>query len=490
MPKSLKKSWRQSEFQAEDKQEISGAKALSPLQRSPAPDSTSTLTSTSASGFAQPDALSAKPALPIWVAPNLKLLLEARFFAVCGLAILLYLVAGFAGNDWLYLVISGFVAAIILGAIMPLLQVLDVKVDCALPCQFDATEDMYIKLKLSRRQIFGTLCNFLPIAGIRGKVNVLRRTADGAKYALAFTAQPFVIDSLTEESWLRLPIPQLKRGIYKLDRLELLSCFPFGVTWWSRSIQFKDKSGKENAGITVYPQVMPLAGNFLTRMFGMRSPMGMSALNSTIVPYSSIFRSVREFQAGDSTKHIHWASTAKHGQLLVREFDSEQLPPFDILLDLRSSWVNQEQFELAVCLVHSLGHFVFKWGTIPQLLLSPSATSQLASQSLMRDLPSIPYGLKLLSEILARVEPLNNTALKNDNSDRATQLEEPQVKSLGDDSKRMTENPLLIVMPAMVSSEDGDPTSASIELAVTSQLTDKNKTIIARLYNMDDLVSL
>jgi uncharacterized protein (DUF58 family) len=33
-------------------------------------------------------------------------------------------------------------------------------------------------------------------------------------------------------------------------------------------------------------------------------------------------RGVREYASGDSLRHIHWASTAKRGQLLVKEFEA------------------------------------------------------------------------------------------------------------------------------------------------------------------------
>jgi len=83
-------------------------------------------------------------------------------------------------------------------------------------------------------------------------------------------------------------------------------------------------------------------------------------------------RGVREFVHGDSPRLIHWASSARVGRLLVREFEAEGLPGYDILLNLRANWVNREQFELAVSIVHSLMNLGFKLGGAPDLLVVPT----------------------------------------------------------------------------------------------------------------------
>ena len=75
----------------------------------------------------------------------------------------------------------------------------------------------------------------------------------------------------------------------------------------------------------------------------------------------------------------------------MREFDSEQLPVFDLLLDLRANWKNQEQFEVAVCLAHSLIHHGFKLGIKPELTLNPPLESKLVQKNLMFDLPQLPF---------------------------------------------------------------------------------------------------
>ncbi|MGG2309896.1 DUF58 domain-containing protein, partial [Salmonella enterica] len=71
---------------------------------------------------------------------------------------------------------------------------------------------------------------------------------------------------------------------------------------------------------------------------------------------------MRQYVRGDSRRFIHWALSARHGQLMVKEMEHEGLPAFDVALDMQADWKNPEQLELAITaaatllqLGHSLG---------------------------------------------------------------------------------------------------------------------------------------
>jgi uncharacterized protein (DUF58 family) len=350
-------------------------------------------------------------ALTIPVGFGMKLMLEGWFFRVLLVGFFLYLYAGWTANEWMYLLAGGIFVSLILGIILPFWQVVEISAVCSIPEQIVVSEWADVKIKLDRRFIFGPFSQLMPIRSLRVRTNLLRRAAAGRAAELILDPEPLLVNTLDEQSWLELPTPELRRGIYFVDRVELLSCFPFGLAWWSRAIEVKSKDSAELPKITVHPLALDVSGNFLLQLLGLRSTMGLSNSSSIIVPQSSSVRSVREFKPGDSIRHVHWPSTAKQGKILVREFDSEQLPVFDILLDLRANWKNQEQFEVAVCLAHSLIHHGFKLGIKPALTLNPPLESMVVQKNLMFDLPQIPFGLDLLAEILARVEPVSSTVL-------------------------------------------------------------------------------
>jgi hypothetical protein len=118
-------------------------------------------------------------------------------------------------------------------------------------------------------------------------------------------------------------------------------------------------------------------------------------------------RSLREFHTGDSPRLIHWPTSAKVGKLMIREFESEGLPGFDVLLDLTSDWQNEEQFELAVSISLSLLQLGFKLGGSPELFITPSVDEDIERlPSILTDLPAIAPGIGWAAQMLARVEAL------------------------------------------------------------------------------------
>ena len=66
------------------------------------------------------------------------------------------------------------------------------------------------------------------------------------------------------------------------------------------------------------------------------------------------FRSLREYVVGDEPRHVHWKSTARTGQLMVREFTDPRRPRLVVLLDNRRSALAPASFEDAVEVAASL----------------------------------------------------------------------------------------------------------------------------------------
>jgi len=53
------------------------------------------------------------------------------------------------------------------------------------------------------------------------------------------------------------------------------------------------------------------------------------------------YLSVREYRAGDPMRHVHWGLTARHGELMVREFEQERTPRLAIWVDTESDDVDR-----------------------------------------------------------------------------------------------------------------------------------------------------
>lgn len=349
------------------------------------------------------------------------LLVEPRFIGWCVTGSIMYLLAAFIGNEWMYLLSCSFLIAGILSVFLPWISLASVGVEFSLPKEVMQSDTADLVIKLLRKNVLGPISFLFPTRAIRISVSMVRRAPRGGHIEKILDSDPLYIESLDFDSLLRFPTPELRRGIYYLERIELTCCFPFGLVWWRRKIKTKPKAGQST--LTVLPRVYPISGNFLLHLKGVTSAMGLSASNSKIVVQSTSVRTVREFKTGDSIRHIHWPSSARTGKLLVRDFDSETLPVYDVVLDLRANWKTQDQFELAVTLVHSLLHLGHRLGTTPEIYLCPSLDSKILLEDLMFDLPQLEPGLELIAEILARVEPLKELSIDRGSEDSNEELE-------------------------------------------------------------------
>ncbi|MBS1996124.1 MAG: DUF58 domain-containing protein [Cyanobacteria bacterium SZAS LIN-2] len=350
-----------------------------------------------------------------------KVYLEMRQLKMVLLAMVLYLFAAVVASEWMYLLSSAFGVAVLLGFITPFLELAILEAGYTLPEGLSSQESASIRVQLKRSMLFGPLSWLIPSRALRLTVNMKKRGPDGQPADVMLSPEPVFIEKLEYDQYFSFPTPSLRRGIYFLETIELSTCFPFGIAWWSRSISMKTGKNEYGATITVYPNILNIAGNFMDKLTGVQSPMGHATSSSVITHQSSSFRSVREFRSGDSMRHIHWGSSARQGLMMVREFDSEMLPIFDILLNLRSNYRTEEQFELTVTLVNSLVHLGHNLGHMPRIKLNPPADSP-EVQSLLFDLPHMPPNMALIAEILARVEPItklgaNRTSFDLDESD-------------------------------------------------------------------------
>jgi len=80
---------------------------------------------------------------------------------------------------------------------------------------------------------------------------------------------------------------------------------------------------------------------------------------------------VRQYTHGDRLSRIHWNASAKTGEFKSKEFIRESVPNITIVLDqYRSSYQDEEQFELAVSIAASIIRYCTK-NEIPTGLLSP-----------------------------------------------------------------------------------------------------------------------
>jgi uncharacterized protein (DUF58 family) len=114
-----------------------------------------------------------------------------------------------------------------------------------------------------------------------------------------------------------------RRGPVDGGALEVSSSGPLGVATARRSVP-------AGGATLIYPTVVPLA--WFPGVEG-SNEQGLPATSTHRRGTGQDYLGIREYRTGDSPRHVHWPSSARHGSLMVREFEQERPERLAILVD-------------------------------------------------------------------------------------------------------------------------------------------------------------
>ena len=121
-------------------------------------------------------------------------------------------------------------------------------------------------------------------------------------------------------------IPLRRRGIYQVGAPVATSRDPFAFVRLRRR-----NPGSQQ--FIVYPRIVDMAPFSLTR----GDIVGEGDLQGGSPEATSSVSTIREYRPGDSSKYIHWPSTARKTDFMVKQFDTGMEDLVWILLDLESA---------------------------------------------------------------------------------------------------------------------------------------------------------
>ena len=182
-------------------------------------------------------------------------------------------------------------------------------------------------------------------------------------------------------------LPRVRRGRYVFadSRVELSD--PFGL-------QRVESRLPAPGALLVYPRLVQL-----DRLF---SESGAHALDGRrlLMRRRAGFdlHSVREYEQGESLRHVHWRSTARRGQLMVKELEDAPRDEIAVLLDADASAVAGESFEVQVRAAGSILRAYIRRGRRAVLVLNSERPESRIVQSAAGD-------TRLALELLAAAEP-------------------------------------------------------------------------------------
>lgn len=130
------------------------------------------------------------------------------------------------------------------------------------------------------------------------------------------------LGSRSERSWL-IRAPLVRRGHFRIEPLQIRTGDPFG---------FFEASASVGQGVTlvVYPRLESIP---LWKIPAASLEGSHSAPERTLQT-TPLATTVRPWAPGDSMNRIHWKTTARHGEIQVKEFDLETTADAWIILDL------------------------------------------------------------------------------------------------------------------------------------------------------------
>ena len=127
-----------------------------------------------------------------------------------------------------------------------------------------------------------------------------------------------------QRSWVAI-VPLTRRGTFRIEPMVVRTGDPFGFFEAAATV------GRPTA-VTVFPRVVPLPRWRLPNAF----LEGTHSAPERSLQTTPLATTVRPYAPGDGFNRIHWRSTARFGEIQVKEFDLEQTADVWLFVDLES----------------------------------------------------------------------------------------------------------------------------------------------------------
>lgn len=148
------------------------------------------------------------------------------------------------------------------------------------------------------------------------------------------------------------------RGVYQVGPAEISVSDAFSLA------ERRNHTGTQDR-LTVYPRIERFSGFPAVRGLD----PSVQSTRPTFAPHGGEdFFTLREYQTGDDLRHVHWPSTAKRDQLMIKQLEVPWQARALVLLDTRAErYPTDEAFEQAVRGAASVATHLFQGGFSPEL---------------------------------------------------------------------------------------------------------------------------
>lgn len=259
------------------------------------------------------------------------------WFYIAGI-LLISLAALNTGNNLLFLILATLIAVILMSGVLSSISLSGVRMRLELPEHIFAGHAVRAVVELENEKL--TLPSFsLRVEGVKTKDS-----------AAAVLDTPIYFPYLAKKARAQqsIPITFARRGAYRQDAFQIVTCFPFGFLQKARHVALPTEA-------IVYPTVEPT-----DELFDVLGGL-QGALESMSKGRGQDLYALRDYLPTDSARHVHWKASARLGSLMVREFTREDdcriLLVLDPHMDPRAP---ADRFERAVRLCAVIAWHLFE----------------------------------------------------------------------------------------------------------------------------------
>jgi uncharacterized protein (DUF58 family) len=234
---------------------------------------------------------------------------------------------------WLYVISGIIVALLVLAAVLPARSLKQIQVNRRPILPVSVGDELTIELDIDNQS---------------SKPKTLLQVQDVLQSELGKPVQT-PVEAIAPQSvhhWVYY-YPTQKRGVYRWHEVQLRTATPLGLFWCRRSWNAPAKA-------IIYPTVLPLTSCPLVDEMGREESAQNYSDRRSHSATEDLTRALRPYRVGDPIRLIHWRTSARYGQLQVRElevFTGSQ--DIIICLDSSTKW-RFEDFEQAVIAAASM----------------------------------------------------------------------------------------------------------------------------------------
>ncbi len=290
---------------------------------------------------------------------------------IAGLAIFFFMAATNTMAGWLYVISGVSFALLVVAAVSPPRSLKGIEVTRQPIAPVSVGDRLVVKLA---------------IANQTSQPKALLQIQDLVSAGLG---KPFteVLETIPTQGVYRWTYAQVveQRGIFRWRTVQLRTAASLGLFWCRRTWEVP-------ATAIVYPTVLPLTHCPLIDAAGRElSAQVQSSSQRSQMATAGLTRTLRPYRWGDPTRLVHWRSSARFGDLRVRELEVlTKGQKVIICLDSATSWPSDE-FEQAVIAAASLYFYAQRHNQNVQLWTAGTGSVQ-GHQMVLETLAQVSSG--------------------------------------------------------------------------------------------------